>query len=284
MPVAGLEMANGDYRITNEDRRPIVGGQSLGMTRRRLVARRRCPGAAALMAILPAVVGLLGCTAAGRLDSARPAPEFTQGPRALRVLHVGAEVAWGAGYAISPEFVISSAHEFREQSRAATVEGTPMMVGNFLNRAHLDREGLAHREDWVVLCGPEGQFTPNVIDPAYRPKPGERVILGGFFLVDKEYTQDEYLRVPPDFVQGVVVDGPTGRDELAGLVFVKVPATPYNGFSGGPAACVGEDGQLRVWGTIVWQGYVHSGWFAPYALGIAPLPADVLTRRIWKSY
>jgi hypothetical protein len=204
--------------------------------------------------------------------------------RELRVLHVGAEVGEAAGYPITPRMVISSGHQFANRIRAAAVDGRPMLVGNFVERMPMNRSDFATREDWVVLLGTADRFVPNLIDPTARPEPGERVVLGGFFLAGKRFTRRDFWQIPPAVIEGTVIDAATRSEDQVGLVLIDVPAGRYDGFSGGPAACHDTEGALRVWGTIVYQGYVDDHGVRRYVLGAAPLPDDIRDRRLWKSY
>jgi len=201
----------------------------------------------------------------------------------LRVLHVGAEIGEAAGYPITSRMVISSGHQFADRIRAAAVDAVPMLVGNFAERMPMNRSDFPTREDWVVLLGMVDRFAPNIIDPTVRPQPGDRVVLGGFFLAGKKFTRMDFWQMSPAAIEGKVVDGDRRSDDQVGLILVEVPEGRYDGFSGGPAACRDANGDLRVWGTTVYQGYLEYG-SRRYVLGVAPLPADVQDRRLWKSY
>lgn|GEM_PF-7012272 len=159
-----------------------------------------------------------------------------------------------------------------------------MLVGNFVQRMSMNRSDLATREDWVVLLGTRDRFVPNVIDPAARPQPGNRVIMGGFFLAGMKFTRKDFWQIPSAVIEGTVVDPDRRSEDQVGLVLIQVPAGRYDGFSGGPAACLGWQGELRVWGTIVYQGYADQHGVRRYVLGAAPLPDDIRDQRLWKSY
>jgi hypothetical protein len=202
----------------------------------------------------------------------------------LHVLHAAGEFGGASGYPINSRMVVCSGHQFAGRIRAAAVEGVPMLVGNFVERMGLDRNDLATQDDWLVLLGTVDRFDTNIIDPTALPGPGQRVVLGGLFLAGKKYTREQYWQIQPSIIEGTAIEATTPAPEQVGLVLVAVPARDYGGFSGGPAATVGEDGEPRVFGTIVYQGYADTDAGRRFVLGVAPLPADVLQRALWRSY
>ena len=258
------------------DRAPRLIGTSGGVVH----SASRIAGAMWLCAVLCA----LGCTPGIRAKLLEQAQRPSGSIPELKILHVAAEFGEGAGYAITPKMVIASGHQFANRTRAAAVEGAPMLVGNFADRVGLDRNQLTPRDDWVVLLGMRDRFEPNLIDPMARPEPGQRVLLGGFFLAGRNFRRKEVRQLRPSIIEGTAVDAASVSDEQAGLVLVEVLEGRYDGFSGGPAACVDQRGQVRVWGTIVYQGYLHQEGALRYVLGVAPLPEDLRERMVWKSY
>lgn len=232
-----------------------------------------------------AVLCALGCTPGIRAKLLEHAQRPSGSIPELKILHVAAEFGGGAaGYPISPMMVIASGHQFADRIRAAAVEGAPMLVGNYADRVALNRNHLAPRDDWVVLVGMRDRFEPNLIDPRARPEPGQRVLLGGFFLAGRNLTRKEVRQLRPSIIEGTAVRAASVSEEQAGLVLIEVLEGRYDGFSGGPAACVDQRGQVRVWGTIVYQGRLDQEGALRYVLGVAPLPEDLRERMIWKSY
>jgi len=181
--------------------------------------------------------------------------------------------------------VVATGHQFVDRTPVAAVEGWPLFVGNSATRRKLDREQLAPRDDWVVLLSFVDKFESNPIAPEARPNPGQRVLLGGFFLYDREYTRREFWNIPAAVIAGTVVAPDTCSQDQQGLVLVEVPERRYDGFSGGPAAVLDDQENLAIWGTIVYQGYCTVKRAQRYVLGVAPLPKDIHQRaRFWLSY
>ena len=205
-------------------------------------------------------------------------------PEQLCVLHVAGEYGGAAGYPVSPSWVIASSHQFAGRPAIAAVEGEPMMVGNFPIRFKLDRDQLAPQDDWLVLFGTKKRFTPDLIDPSITLAPDDRVLLGGFFLADKQVSRRQYWRIPPRVIQGRLIGIGLEGTEMRGLMLVEVPYGDYGGFSGGPAAKVDESGRPRIWGTCVRQGFVRVGFGRRYAIGVARLPEDLAQRQFVRSY
>ncbi len=223
----------------------------------------------------------LGCRGRPPSDEwTRPAVDY-----GLHVLHVGSERSVAAGYALDDNMVVTSAHLFEHEAPVAAVEGAPMLAGNLLSRVSHDRHALPRSEDWVLLAGEARRFDRNKVDPAFRPRPGQTVLVAGFPLAGRRFTRRQLWDVPARVVEGKALCEPPSAAWQKGLVLVEAPSANYGGFSGGPAACIGEDGKPVVWGTFVCSGY-HFGFGKRlrFVLGIVPLPGDLLPMSIWRSY
>lgn len=223
-----------------------------------------------------------GCAAwrAPRADLLRPAAAY-----GLRVLHVGSETSTAAGYALTETMAVTSAHLLADCWPVAAVEGAPMRAGNLPARLPIDRHAHPSPDDWVLLAAATPLFRPNRIDPDFRPQAGQTVLIGGFPLVGLRYTRRQFWDISPMVVEGQSLGERPYAGWRKGLYLIDVPSAAYNGFSGGPAACLDEDGRPVVWGTVVLQGF-HLRFGEPlrYVLAIAPLPADLLPISFWRSY
>lgn len=236
--------------------------------------------------VLVAVVGLVIGAGCGLRHPARDwngSPLLLEPPgnaRRLQVVRVVPATGGlgGSGFPIAPGLVLTAAHVC-DGGFAMNVDGLPMVVVKHHERLYgrarrrLDRREAPYVEDWVVLGGNLERFTPNTITFGFRPAPGQEVLVGGFFL--GEASAAERRRLKPAIVKGLVVQPGRTCPQAEGTVWVKVPPRDYGGFSGGPVACRGVDGRIRVWGVFVARS--ARKWSDPLddLLIVAPLPREL---------
>lgn len=199
----------------------------------------------------------------------------------LKVLHVTGDLGNKAsGYPVSKTMGVTSSHLVDGSSSTVAVDGRPMIAALCMPyRSFNETKPVPSRKDWRILGNVQNseRFEPNVIDPKVDLKIGGKVYLGGFPLVYRKCTPKEFLRMKPLVLEGTIVELDAKQEEWSGLVLVQVPEARYGGFSGGPAAVIDDAGNIRVWGTIVHQGYLSYGWFhREYVLCVAPLPRDFM--------
>lgn len=203
----------------------------------------------------------------------------------LHVLHVSSDHQNASGYAVRNSVVVSAAHLFENGPPFGAVSGQPAILGTTPERAALDRNALPPVDDWLILSVLGEKFTPNNVDPAYRPQRGEKVYLGGFLMADaRSATREEFLAMDPVIIEGESLGGPVEWPCYQGLWLVAVPLGSYDGYSGGPAACMDGAGQLKVWGTIVRYGPFVDGLLPRWSVAIAPLPPEVMTTILGRVY
>lgn len=204
----------------------------------------------------------------------------------LKVLHVNSEYGKASGYPLTSTIGVSSEHQFDERASNAAVDGRPML-STYIPPYRVPNSGPRRgKNDWRILVGVSGleRFELNVIDPNVELKVGDKVYLGGFPLVYRDYSAKEFLRMKPLVIEGTLVELDSKDKDWEGLVLVRVPPAEYGGFSGGPAAVIDDEGTIRVWGTIVRQGYRSLGWFQrDYVLCVAPLPRDFMDMPLMKK-
>ena len=200
----------------------------------------------------------------------------------LKVLHVGAELAQGAGYPITRKIGITSEHLTDDLKPNVSVDGLPM-VSAFLPPFRTEYLGpRLNRYDWRIVTGVSEQdrFEPNVIDPKVELKVGDKVYIGGFPFYYHYWSQKDFLRQKPLVIETTVVELNSKGREWGGLVLVKAPVAWYNGFSGGPAAIIDDSGTIRVWGTMIGYLFRWKDWNGlEFVLCVAPLPRDFMDNR-----
>jgi hypothetical protein len=245
-----------------------------------------------MLRIVPiAVVGLLLGAGCGLhhpprdRDGSRALLESPDAARRLQVVRVApATGAGGSGFPISPRLVVTAAHVC-DEALVLNVDGLPMAAVGRNERLHgpclrwFKRGEGPLVDDWILLAGSLKRFTPNLVDFDFRPTLGQEVLLGGFFLGKASAAQRRHLQ--PEFVRGWVTEDSAWPPKEEGAVRVKVPADDYGGFSGGPAAYLGADSKVRVWGVVVYGATYWKRQEPVYhVLTIAPLPRELqeLTR------
>ncbi len=166
--------------------------------------------------------------------------------RQLVVLPVFAASA-SSGFPISTRNVMAAGHALNDGLRVAAVRGEPMLT--------LMQAGVPApppERDFAVLYGTHERFQPNILDGAVELEPGDVVYFGGYRGETYPYDARPFIFRKPEIVIGRVIeniDAPHGR-----LVAVEVPYGVYRGFSGGPAAILDDENQVRVFGVTAVAG------------------------------
>ncbi|RIL12052.1 MAG: hypothetical protein DCC75_01165 [Proteobacteria bacterium] len=166
----------------------------------------------------------------------------------MEVLHVLSEFGSGAGTALNDKCAITAAHNV-SGIPAANVDSLPMIVPK--NHWKRLEEHSESSEDWVPLEGTRPRFRPNPIDPKLELEPGDKVLIGGFYLAKSPPQAEDFMTRRADFVEGTVIDPKSLREPLPDLVYIQVPDNDYHGFCGGPAGRMDHTGKWVVFGITV---------------------------------
>ncbi|HWL92878.1 MAG TPA: hypothetical protein VNT79_05035 [Phycisphaerae bacterium] len=185
-------------------------------------------------------------------DSASASCEKTEQSKSeypMTVLLVRSERIAGAAFPIDSRRVLTAAHVIGGVP-AAIVNQLPMAVPTKYRR-RLRSAGRAIQDDWVRLDGTIRRFKPDQIDGSLPIAPGDKVLVGGFFLAGTCLSSDNFWKKEPNFVEGTALD-PSAFDELPpNMVYIEVKDRDYRGFSGGPAGKRNQDGHVTVFGIAV---------------------------------
>jgi hypothetical protein len=156
-----------------------------------------------------------------------------------------------SGFPVSSRNVVCAAHAHWSAFPLAAVKGRPMFVVPGDAELH-DRP---QERDWTCMYSTTNRFTPNLIDGTVELRAGDRVVFGGFRASEASRDPIEHMGRCPEILLGRVLSPQISVDSTS-IVEIEVPWGDYHGFSGGPAAIVDENGQLRVWGVVVRVGWV----------------------------
>jgi hypothetical protein len=226
----------------------------------------------------------LGAAAVLQFGCALTRPNFVLTPderaalelarRELQVLPVYTD-GFSSAFPIDSRRAIMADHALYFGCSFVAVRGMPMHCVNG-PRLGGDVRALPPARDWVIIRAKQDRFAPNIIDGCTPLLPGHVVFLGGYPADPPSSYVDPlwHAQRSPSIVVGRVI-GESQREP--GVVEVEVPQRAnYIGMSGGPAAIVDADGNVRVWGVIVWFGYRGNVLGFRSYLKVARLPPDIL--------
>ncbi len=180
-------------------------------------------------------------------------------------------------FPINSQIAVTAAHCISASCALVAVRGEPATTSVY-SKDYINK--LAHDRDFVFVHPTRTEFHPNLIDTSVVLRRGDAVYFGGYPAISGKEGFDgvRHAQRSPEFFVGHVI-GPVVGDSSPNLIWIEVPWRDYHGCSGGPAAVVDANGNIRVWGVVVRVGLIGDA--QPpgglrFAIGIARLPQSVL--------